>query len=113
MKEGFTAPVTISPDQSIQFTSTISMNGSEQLLFTPVGKETSVKLSSAWPDPSFIGGQLPDHHISDTGFVATWKSLAHTRNFPQAWKENSYNLQSASFHSTLIPKFTAGTMCQW
>ena len=102
MKEGFTAPVTISPDQSIQFTSTISMNGSEQLLFTPVGKETTVKLSSSWPDPSFTGGQLPDHRISDTGFVATWKSLAHTRNFPQAWKENSYNLQSASFGAGLF-----------
>ena len=102
MKEGFTAPVTISPDQSIQFTSTISMNGSEQLLFTPVGKETTVKLSSSWPDPSFTGGQLPDHRISDTGFVATWKSLAHTRNFPQAWKENSYNLQSASFGAELF-----------
>jgi inner membrane protein len=102
LKEGFTAPVTISPDQSIQFTSTISMNGSEQLLFTPVGKETTVKLSSAWPDPSFTGGQLPDHIISDTGFVATWKSLAHTRNFPQAWKENTYNLQSASFGADLF-----------
>ncbi len=78
------------------------MNGSEQLLFTPVGKETTVKLSSSWPDPSFTGGQLPEHRISDTGFVATWKSLAHTRNFPQAWKETSYNLQSASFGADLF-----------
>ncbi|MGZ8558193.1 MAG: cell envelope integrity protein CreD, partial [Chitinophagaceae bacterium] len=102
MKEGFIAPVTISADQSIQFNSTISINGSGQLLFTPVGKETTVKLSSPWPDPSFTGGQLPDHRISDTGFVATWKNLAHTRNFPQAWKENSYNLQSASFGADLF-----------
>jgi len=102
MKEGFTAPVTVSPDQSIQFAATISINGSEQLLFTPVGKETTVKLSSDWPDPSFTGGQLPDHRISDTGFVATWKSLAHTRNFPQVWKENSYNLQPASFGADLF-----------
>lgn len=102
MKEGFVAPVTVSPDKVIQFSSSISVNGSEQLLFTPVGKETTVKLNSTWPDPSFTGGQLPDHRISDTGFVATWKSLAHTRNFPQAWKENSYNLQSASFGADLF-----------
>jgi len=102
MKEGFTAPVPVSADKEIQFSSVIAINGSEQLLFTPVGKETTVKLSSAWPDPSFTGGQLPDHRISDSGFVATWKSLAHTRNFPQAWKESKYNLQSASFGADLF-----------
>jgi len=102
MKEGFIAPVVVSADKEIQFSSSISINGSEQLLFTPVGKETTVKLSSDWPDPSFTGGQLPDHRISDSGFVATWKSLAHTRNFPQAWKESRYNLQSASFGADLF-----------
>src|SRR5688572_133125 len=102
MKEGFIAQVNTSPDIAIKFSSSISINGSEQLLFTPVGKETTVKLNSTWPDPSFTGGQLPDHRISDSGFVATWKSLAHTRNFPQAWKENSYNLQSASFGADLF-----------
>jgi inner membrane protein len=102
MKEGFMAQVNTSPDIAIKFSSSILINGSEQLLFTPVGKETTVKLNSTWPDPSFTGGQLPDHRISDSGFVATWKSLAHTRNFPQAWKENSYNLQSASFGADLF-----------
>lgn len=102
MKKGFMAPVTVAPDNAIQFSSSILINGSEQLLFTPIGKETTVKLNSTWPDPSFTGGQLPDHRISDSGFVATWKSLAHTRNFPQAWKENTYNLQSASFGADLF-----------
>jgi inner membrane protein len=102
MKEGFTSPVSISPDTVIRFSSSIHFNGSEQLLFTPVGKETTVKLSSSWPDPSFTGGQLPDHRISDSGFVATWKSLAHTRNFPQAWKDEAYNPQSASFGADLF-----------
>ncbi len=102
MKEGFTTPVAVLPDKANSFSSSISINGSEKLLFTPVGKETTVKLSSTWPDPSFTGGQLPDHRITDSGFVATWKSLAHTRNFPQAWKENTYNLQAASFGADLF-----------
>jgi len=102
MKEGFTAPVAAAADRPIRFSSTIKINGSEQLLFTPVGKVTSVKLSSTWPDPSFTGGQLPDHRISDTGFVATWRSLAHSRNFPQAWKETRCDLQSASFGADLF-----------
>ena len=102
MREGFTAPVTIEPGKGVSFSSVISINGSEQLLFTPVGKETTATLSSTWPDPSFTGGQLPDHRISDSGFVATWKNLAHTRSFPQAWKESSYNLESSSFGADLF-----------
>jgi len=102
MKEGLSAPVTLSINDAISFSSTIAINGSEQLLFTPVGKVTTVKLASAWPDPSFTGGQLPEHNITDTGFVATWKNLAHTRNFPQAWKESRYDLESASFGADLF-----------
>jgi inner membrane protein len=102
MREAFTASVNAEPGKEINFSSVISINGSGQLLFTPVGKETTVTLSSTWPDPSFTGGQLPDHRISDSGFVATWKNLAHTRNFPQAWKESSYNLQLSSFGADLF-----------
>ncbi|MDP4261059.1 MAG: cell envelope integrity protein CreD [Bacteroidota bacterium] len=102
MHDAFAAPVTVSADKEISFSSDISINGSEQLLFTPLGKETTATLTSDWPDPSFTGGQLPDHRISDSGFVATWKNFAHTRNFPQAWKEDSYNLQSSSFGADLF-----------
>jgi inner membrane protein len=102
MRDGFSAPVTVNPGNSFTFSSTISFNGSEQLLFTPVGKVTTVKLTSVWPDPSFTGGQLPDHRIADSGFVATWKNLAHNRNFPQAWKQDVYNLQSSSFGADLF-----------
>lgn len=102
MKDAFTSIVKVEPGKEINFSSSISFNGSEQLLFTPVGRETTVSLSSAWRDPSFTGGQLPDHRISDTGFVATWKSLSHTRNFPQTWKESSYNLESSSFGANLF-----------
>jgi inner membrane protein len=100
-KEGFISPVKITEEQAkkgFSFSSHINLKGSQQLLFTPVGKQTLVKLQSNWPDPSFTGGQLPDvSDIKNSGFVASWKSLSHTRNFPQAWKNDSYNLSSASF----------------
>jgi inner membrane protein len=102
MRDAFVAPVNVEAGKEISFSSSISVNGSEQLLFTPVGKETTATLTSAWPHPSFTGGQLPDHRISDSGFVATWKNLAHTRSFPQAWKEDAYNLQSSSFGADLF-----------
>lgn len=102
MAEGFTAPVAAGPDKAIRFSSTIRINGSEQLLFTPVGRETTVKFSSTWPDPSFTGTQLPEYQLSDSGFTATWKNMSHTRSFPQAWKEETYNLAANAFGADLF-----------
>ena len=106
LKEGFISPVIINEttaNATINFSSQISLNGSQQLLFTPVGKQTTVQMQSTWPDPSFTGNQLPDSSgISRKGFQARWKSLSHTRNFPQAWKDDSYNLSSASFGADLF-----------
>lgn len=102
MREAFTAAVNTAPGKEINFSSVISINGSGQLLFTPLGRETTVTLTSSWPDPSFTGGQLPEHRISDSGFIATWKNLSHTRSFPQAWKESNYDIQSSSFGADLF-----------
>jgi inner membrane protein len=92
----FTAPFALTETgtmNTISFSGNLSLNGSEQLLFTPVGKETTVELNSPWPDPSFIGNQLPvSHSVTKDGFVATWKNLSHTRKFPQQWKDNAYTI---------------------
>ena len=95
--DGFTAPVHVVPGEPVNFSATFRVKGSEQLMFTPVGRETTVKLASGWPDPSFTGNELPVHQISDSGFKATWKSPAHHRTYPQAWKQSIQNLKSSSF----------------
>jgi inner membrane protein len=102
MKKAFTAPVTVTADGVIAFSSKIMFNGSRELLFTPVGRETRVTLGSTWNEPSFTGGMLPEYRAGSAGFTATWKSLSHTRSFPQAWKERSYDLSGASFGTTLF-----------
>lgn len=102
MKEGFVAPVEVGPGKEYNFSATIGLNGSTQLLFTPVGRESEVKLTSTWPDPGFTGAQLPDHQVTESGFVATWKNFAHSRNFPQAWKDEVYNVQASSFGADLV-----------
>jgi inner membrane protein len=77
--------------QDISFSSDIDLNGSEQLLFTPLGKSTTVTINSSWKDPSFNGSILPQPtEVNDSGFTATWKSMAHTRSFPQQWKDDEY-----------------------
>jgi inner membrane protein len=82
---------------SLQFSSQLSINGSEQLLFTPVGKTTSVTLVSAWPHPSFTGNSLPQSTaVKGSGFVANWRSMGNKQAFPRQWKDDVYKLISPS-----------------
>jgi inner membrane protein len=94
MEEGLIAPITITGIndlKDIRFSSELNLSGSEKLLFTPVGKSTSVQLASSWPHPSFTGNILPQtSQVNDSGFSATWKSLSHKRNFPQQWKDDDF-----------------------
>ena len=82
--------------QTVRFNTIIDLNGSEQLLFSPMGKTTTVKLSSSWSHPSFTGNILPQQSfVNDTGFTANWTSLSHTRAFPQQWIGNAYKFQTS------------------
>lgn len=68
------------------FDMAVDLNGSEQLSFTPIGKETSVSLTSNWTSPSFNGTFIPkDRELNDKGFSAQWNILNFNRNFPQQW----------------------------
>jgi inner membrane protein len=102
MREGFTGGVSLHPGETIHFSATIHLNGSEQLLFTPIGRQSAVTLSSSWPDPSFTGSMLPVYTADKTGFKANWKSMAHSRAFPQAWKDAVYQLESAAVGADLF-----------
>lgn len=84
--------------ESYSFDFDLALNGSEDLMFVPVGKVTDVELSSIWKDPSFDGQFLPaSRSVSDKGFKANWKVLHINRNYPQAWKDNSYSIHGSSF----------------
>ncbi len=75
------------------FNMEISLKGSEQLLFSPVGKTTTVEMYSTWAHPSFSGNSLPENSSVDkNGFTANWRSLSHTRLFPQQWKDDTYSI---------------------
>ena len=88
--------------QLLKFTSQFSINGSEQLLFTPIGKVTTVSLSSPWPHPSFTGTSLPQTtEIKDSGFTATWKSMAHKQSFPQQWKDEAYRIGNLKAYNNI------------
>ncbi len=96
--EGLNAPLNLTGIDDLKqagFSSDMDINGSEELLFTPVGKTTLVDMSAKWPHPSFTGDVLPaDTKISNDSFQAKWKSVAQKRNFPQQWKDDAFILGS-------------------
>lgn len=66
----------------------LGVNGSQALQFLPLGKQTSVALTSDWPDPKFTGAFLPDKRtVSGTGFTALWELSYFGRSYPQQWRQ--------------------------
>ena len=83
--------------QHVDFSTDMNISGSEELLFTPVGKTTSVDMSAKWPHPSFTGDILPlSTRISNDSFYAKWKSVSQKRNFPQQWKDNAFVISNTN-----------------
>lgn len=76
----------------------INLNGSQKINFIPVGKLTTVSMSSSWTDPSFDGAYLPvERSIGKKGFSANWKVLHLNRNYPQYWTGNKYSISDSAF----------------
>lgn len=93
-------PLNAEAVKGLRFSSSLGVNGSEQLLFTPVGKSTTATLSSTWPHPSFTGSSLPQTTaVKDSGFAATWKSSGYKQAFPQQWKDDAYKLNTSALES--------------
>jgi len=63
------------------------LNGSRELRVAPVGRSTTVHLSSPWPDPAFIGAFLPaERTVTDAGFEARWNISYLGRGYPEGWR---------------------------
>lgn len=73
--------------QALAFAFDVTLDGSRSLSFLPLGKQTAVKLSSPWPDPSFVGAYLPEsRRVGKGGFEATWNVPYFGRSYPQQWR---------------------------
>ena len=63
---------------------TMGLNGADRMTFAPAGRETTVRMISDWPHPSFDGTFLPkDREITPDGFSATWEVPHLARDIPQ------------------------------
>jgi inner membrane protein len=76
----------------LEYSFEAALQGSERLQIAPVGKVTSVALTSPWPDPSFCGAYLPVRRtVGASGFRAEWETAHFSRGFPQNWTSRAGN----------------------
>ena len=75
---------------SLAFSMTLRLAGTQSLQFLPLARRTDVRLSAPWPDPSFVGAALPLEHTVDVrGLTAHWRMLDLNRSFGQFWNEGA------------------------
>lgn len=106
LPNGLHAKIKMNPEvKSFDFELNLDLQGTDYIGFTPVGKETKVKVSSPWKDPSFKGNFLREsYEPSEKGFIATWKIYDLNRNFPQVWLGPKYSFNHSDFGVSLIKK---------
>lgn len=100
VSSGLNAPLVLDSTAKgkLDFSFDLEINGSESLMFLPIGKVTEVDLKSAWSEPSFDGKFLPKKRsINDKGFTANWKILHLNRNYPQQWVGSKHSIHDSAF----------------
>ncbi len=101
----FLKAASLPKENSIAFNLDLTINGSEQLRFIPVGRETNISMTSDWASPSFNGNYLPDPKtkaISEKGFKANWKVLQINREFEQEFFGELPQIDSSAFGVKLL-----------
>lgn len=92
-------------DKNIDFNFNIAFNGSKLIQIIPIGKTTSLQMTSNWPDPSFTGNFLPNDEtkeINKDGFKADWKILHINRPFSQQYINAIPNLSDYAFGTKFV-----------
>ncbi len=106
VESGITVAVPLNEEleaKDINFSFSISLNGSQGISFIPVGKETSVSITSSWDSPSFVGAFLPvTREVTSEGFEARWRVLELNRNFPQQWTDDNVRIDNSAFGVSLM-----------
>ena len=70
------------------FEITLSLLGSEVFEVLPLGGTSRVRLASTWPDPSFLGGFLPEERrVGADGFRAAWTVPDLAQGRPRRWRD--------------------------
>jgi len=105
--KGISFPYAVDPlkpaEAGGEFSLKLGLRGSSSVAFSPVGRTTTVALSSRWNAPSFTGNFLPaERDVADNGFTASWVVTHLNRSFPQVWEGKRYTPADDAFGVDLI-----------
>jgi inner membrane protein len=96
-----------------EFSLTLTLNGSDAFMLSPLARSTKMSLKSPWPDPSFCGDYLPVRRtVSPAGFDAQWEMSFYARSLPQQWHEDQLkigdgDLAKGAFGVRILPAVSA------
>ncbi len=75
--------------QAARFAFSLTLKGTEQLSFMPLGSISEIVIDGSWPHPGFSGAFLPDRYqLDESGFEAEWRIQDMARGLPDAWFEH-------------------------
>jgi inner membrane protein len=69
----------------LPFEMDLEVKGTREFRVLPAGNETTMKLTSPWPHPSFVGTTPDPPQVDGNGFSASWRVPYFGRGFPPLW----------------------------
>ncbi len=67
-------------------TLTLRLKGMERFAVLPVGRQSTIRIAAAWPDPGFSTGMLPSERtVTEAGFSAVWRVPHLARGIPRSY----------------------------
>lgn len=82
-----------------RFTLNFSLNGSQRLMVTPLGRSSVIQMEGTWPTPGFQGEWLPSQRtVTEQGFTAQWDIPFIARGLPVQWQGLSVDLKQSELH---------------
>ena len=89
-RPGIHVPLTFAgpwTEGSAEFSFSLSLRGSSELLFAALAESVTADLRSTWPHPGFTGGFLPrEREITSDGFWARWMVSRIATGLPRAFR---------------------------
>ena len=80
--------ITAERSDPLKFEIDLELKGTRELRLLPAGDETTVRLASTWPHPSFVGSTPDTPRIDGNGFNASWRVPYFGRGFAAEWKDS-------------------------
>jgi inner membrane protein len=93
----------LSQKSILHFKLSLLLKGTESLSVVPIGRDSTVNLSSDWPHPSFIGDYLPTtREIDETGFTAAWRTSYFSSNLEEHFNHCAFAGDCEAFQSRVF-----------